>query len=173
MAAGALTCALLAAPTGASAANPPACDPSVYPTPFLLIDGSIFARNTRYLKLRQNPRSTVNQNGNGDSDPEYPFPVRVDRTRHAPRTFTVHDYAKDQFPVSFLRPETAVVKATYVEVHTEYVGLIVTVLVRCTRTVTKTFHAPPRQRRPGGGGGGGGGGGDDGQGQGQGQGDDH
>jgi hypothetical protein len=152
VAAFAFACALLAIPSGASAANPPACDSLGYPIPFLVIDGSTFAGNTRFLELRQNPNST--KSTKGDADPEYPFPLRVDRTRHAPRTFTVHDYAKDQFPVAFKRPETAVARATYVEVHTEEV--LVRVLVRCTRTVSKTFKAPPKQRRPGGGGGGGG-----------------
>jgi hypothetical protein len=164
VATGALACALLAMPGGAGAANPPACDPSVYPIPFLVIDGSNFVRNTRFLELRQNPSST--RSTKGDADPEYPFPLRVDRTRHPTRTFTVHDYAREQFPVVFFRPETAVARATYVEDHTEYpvTGFsAITVHVRCTRTLTKTFKAPPKQRRPGGGGGGGGGGGDDGE----------
>jgi hypothetical protein len=154
--------ALLVAPTGASAANPPACDTSVYPTPFLIIDGSTFRRNTRFLEMRQNPRST--DNPNGDADPEYPFPLRVDRTKHASRTFTVHNYAKDQFAVTFNRPETAFAKATYVELHTEYIGDgfgAIQVQVRCTRVVTKTFKAPPKPKPPPGGGGGNGGGGDD------------
>jgi hypothetical protein len=150
--------ALLVAPTGASAANPPACDTSVYPTPFLIIDGSTFRRNTRFLEMRQNPRST--DKPSGDADPEYPFPLRVDRTKHASRTFTVHDYAKDQFAVTFNRPETAFARATYVEVHTEYIG-IATIFVRCTRVVTKTFKAPPKPKPPPGGGGGNGGRGDD------------
>jgi hypothetical protein len=164
LAGAAVALVLLALPAGAAAANPPACDPSVYPRPWLLFDGTTVAGFTRYLELRQNPHSTDNPNGSGDADVEYPFHVRVDKSNGTSRTFTVHDYARDQFPVTFARGQTAVARATYVENHTEYTTLGMRFNVRCTRTVTASFKRPKKKKHPGGGQGE--------QGQGQGQGDD-
>jgi hypothetical protein len=150
-------------PGAAQAVNPPTCHSLGYDYPFFRIDGSTFARNVRWLELRQaktpHPADPVNHPGDQypnkyDSDPEYPFQLRVDRTQHASRTFTVHDYARDQFKVSFNQGERATATATYVEDHSGYSPTGGTLHVRCTRTISAKFKKPPRQRQPGGGGGG-------------------
>src|SRR5205814_6674779 len=124
-------------------------------------------RFTRYIELRQNPHSNDNPNDSGDADVEYPFPVRVDKSNGASHTFTVHNYAKDQFPTTFGHGQTAVASATYVENHTEYSALGSTLHVRCTRTVTASFKRPKKKHH-----GGEGEDQDQGQGQGESQGDD-
>jgi hypothetical protein len=137
---------LLVVPGTAAAVNPPACDPSVYPYAFLYIDGSTFAGNTRWLELRQNPKGTDQQSG--QSDPEYPFQLRVDKSDGTSRTFTVHDYAQDQFPVTFASGVTAHASATYVEVHTEENSTPLPYFnVRCTRTISADFKKPPKPKR--------------------------
>ena len=160
---GATAAAMLGLPSGASAADPPPCDPSVYPTPFLIIDGSRFINSTRYLKMRQNPHSGDNKDGNGDSVPEQPFHVNLDTNQGRHHTYTVNDYGKAQMPFTFHTGEIAHVVAKYVEVHTEYQAVGPALLIRCTRTVSKNFDKPPKKKRRHGGGNPGGGGGDDGE----------
>lgn len=152
--------AMLGLPSGAAAVDPPACDTSVYPYPFLIIDGSRFVGSTRYFMMRQNPDSTKSENG--DSDPEHPFNVKLTTNQGRHRTYTVTDYGKNQMPFTFHTGEIAHVTAKYVEVHTEYMVIGPAVFVRCTRTVSKNFDKPPKKRRRHGGGGNGGGG-DDGE----------
>jgi hypothetical protein len=146
----AVALALLALPAGAAAANPPACDTSVYPTPWLVFDGTTVRSFTRYIELRQNRHSNDNSNASGDADVEYPFSVKVNKSNGTSRTFTVHDYARDQFPTTFGRGQTAVASATYVENHTEYSALGSTLHVRCTRTVTASFKRPKKKKNQGG-----------------------
>jgi hypothetical protein len=158
LAASAVAIAALALPAAAGAVNPPACDPSVYPIPFLVFDGSIFTGDTRYLVLRQNKHATDSLSG--QSDPEYPFPVDVALTSGGSLHFTAHDYARDQFPVKFVpRSIRATATTTYVEAHTEEDAATPVHTVRCTRTVKATFKAPPKPKKKkhhrGGGGGGG------------------
>lgn len=152
------TVGALAAPGAASAVDPPTCSSLGYSTPFLIIDGkSVVVGTTRWIEMRENPRSTNNLNA--QSTPEQPFPLTIDMSYSAPRTYTVRNYARNQFPARFHRGETALVTAKYVEQHTEQSRLLGTVRVRCTRTVTAHFNRPkPRPT-----GGGGGGGGDDGE----------
>ena len=153
--------ALAALPVGsAQAADPPTCSSLGYDHPFFRIDGSTFAGNVRWLEMHQartaHPADPVNHPGDQypndyDSKPEYPFTLRVARTQHATRTFTVRHWQTDQFRVAFNRGERATATAKYVEVHTEYT-LTATVFIRCTRTLTAHFKRPPRERTPGGGG---------------------
>jgi hypothetical protein len=143
----AVTLVLLSLPGVASAANPPACDPSIYPVPFLVIDGTTVVRNTRYMEMRQSPHAT--DSGSAQSDPEGSFPLTVAPSNGGSTTYTVRDWAQDQFPVTFASGETDVVTATYVEVHTSY-SFGSSVSTRCTRTVSANFSAPPvthRRRR--------------------------
>ena len=160
---GAVAAAMLGLPSSAAAVDPPACDPSVYPTPFLIIDGSRFIGATRYFKMRQNPHSTDDPNGRGDSDPEHPFNVNLTTNQGRHRTYTVNDYGSAQMPFTFHTGEIAHVVAKYVEVHQEYQAIGPALFVRCTRTVSKDFKKPPKKKRRHGGGGPGGGGGDDGE----------
>jgi hypothetical protein len=142
--ASAMTLVLLSLPAAASAANPPACDTSAYPVPFLVIDGkSVVVRNTRYLQMRQNTHST--DSASAQSDPEHPFPLTVTPSTGGSTTYTVNDWARDQFPVTFASGETADVTATYVEVHNSYSGQVL-VTTRCTRTVSASFSKPPVKR---------------------------
>jgi hypothetical protein len=127
-----------------SAADPPSCDSQGYPVAFLRINGSIYVRNTRYIKVRLNPKAQ--NNAKAQSDPEYPFPLTVAPSNGASHTFTVRSYPKDQFPVSFAKGETDQVTAKYVEVHTSYGFLGTLITTRCTRTLSATFRAPPRPR---------------------------
>jgi hypothetical protein len=148
VAASAVSLGALGLPGVAAAANPPACDTNVYPVSFLVIDGSTFTGNTRYLELRQNPHATDSLSG--QSDPEYPFPVNVQLSNGGSLNYTAHDYAKDQFPVKFApRSITAGVTATYVEDHTEEgPGPLIPVhTVRCTRTISASFKAPPKPKK--------------------------
>jgi hypothetical protein len=137
--------ALLALPAGAAAVNPPACDTSVYPKPWLVFDGTTFANFTRYIELRQNPKASKAPSGNDDADVEYPFTVRITKSNGVTRTFTIHDYARDQFPTHFARGQTAVARTTYVENHTEYSALGSTLHVRCSRTITANFKRPKKK----------------------------
>jgi hypothetical protein len=163
LAASAVTVGVLVLPSAAGAVNPPACDPNVYPVPFLVFDGSIFTGNTRYLVLRQNKHATDSLSG--QSDPEYPFPVDIQLTNGGSLHYTAHDYARDQFPVRFVpRSIRATATTTYVEAHTEEDAITPVHTVRCTRTVKATYKAPPKPKKKkhrGGGGGGGGQGEDD------------
>jgi hypothetical protein len=132
-------------PAVASAANPPPCDPSVYPVPFLIIDGkSVVIKNTRYLKMRQNGHSS--EGLRHEATPEQPFPLKVVKSGGGGTfNFTVHDYARNEFPIKFAKGQTADATATYVEQHIEYTvvsGLVITTKVRCTRTVTAHFNRP-------------------------------
>jgi hypothetical protein len=145
LAASAAVVALALLPAAASAANPPACDTNVYPVPFLIIDGkSVVIRNTRYLKMRQNGHASEGLHHEGT--PEHPFPLKVVKSNGGgTHNFTVNDYARDEFPISFARHQTADATATYVEDHIEYtivLGLVVSTKVRCTRTVTAHFNRP-------------------------------
>lgn len=143
--------ALLLAPGVAPAALPPACNTSIYPKPWLLIDGSLSANFTRYLQMVKNPKASTNPSGNDDADIEYPFTLHVDKSNGVSRNFTVHDYARDQFPVFFGRGQTANARATYVEVHTDYDAILgFRTVTRCSRTVTAHFKRP-KNARPGGG----------------------
>jgi hypothetical protein len=79
---------------------------------------------------------------------EYPFPMRVDRSKSPTRTYTIRSYPNDRFPVRFKRGEKAIVTSTYVEVHTEYNALGVQSNVRCTRVVDTPYKAPPLPGEP-------------------------
>jgi hypothetical protein len=143
LAVSALAVVLLCVPTAASAANPPACT-SAFPTAFLVIDGTTVIGNTRWVELRQNPHA--NDSVNGPADPEYPFPLTIAMSQSGSHTYSVHDYAKDQFPATFGKGETAAVSATYVEDRTTYDALGAH-SVRCTRTITASLTAPPRPKK--------------------------
>ncbi|TMK64884.1 MAG: hypothetical protein E6G53_07205 [Actinobacteria bacterium] len=137
--------ALLALPAAAPAPliNPPPCG-STYPTPFLIIDGSTVTKNTRWIEMRINPKTAYKVNA--QADPNYPFPLTISLSQTGSHTYQVHNYAKDQFPATFHKGETAHVTAKYVEDHTEYSQIIGTYHVQCTRTVTHDFKAPPRAK---------------------------
>jgi hypothetical protein len=133
----------LGVPAVASAANPPACDPAVYPRP-LLSHRSVYSQDTRWIQMRLRKNNTAP----GDqSDPEYPIRMRVDLSRSPTRTYTIRSYPRDRFPVRFKRRETAVVTSTYVEIHTEY-GPLGPSNVRCTRVVDTNYKAPPLPGEP-------------------------
>jgi hypothetical protein len=133
----------LGVPTMASAANPPACDPAVYPRPFLAFE-SVYKRNTRWVQMRERENMTEPSE---QGDPEYPFPLRVDLSKSPSYTHMIHSYPKDQVPVRFKRHETAIVTATYVEVHTVY-DIFGGHNVRCTRVVRTHYKAPPGPNSP-------------------------
>ena len=133
---------VLGVPTTASAANPPACDPAVYPRA-LLTHRSVYSQNTRWVQMRLR-RNTAPED---QSSPEYPFPLRVDLSRSPSRTHMIRSYPRDRFPVTFKRGETAVVTSRYVEVHTEY-DLLGPHNVRCTRVVDTNYKAPPLPGEP-------------------------
>ena len=135
--------ALLVLPASAAALLPPACG-STYPTPFLIIDGSTVTKNTRWLEMQINPKTSYKLNA--QADPNYPFTVTISMSQSGSHTFQVHDYATDQFPARFHRGETAHATAQYVEDHTEYSQIIGIYHVECTRTVTADFKAPPRPK---------------------------
>ena len=143
LAASAVTVVLLCVPTAASAANPPACT-SAFPTAFFVIDGSTTIGNTRWVELRENPHAT--DTVEGQSDAEYPFPLTIAMSQSGSNTYAVHDYAKDQFPATFGKGETAAVSATYVEDHVTY-DLLGGHTTRCTRTITANLTAPPRPKK--------------------------
>ena len=134
----------LGAPTAALAASPPACDPAVYPRPFLAFE-SVYSRNTRWIQMRERENMTAPSD---QGDPEYPFPLTVDLSRHPATTHMIHSYPRDQVAVRFKRGETAAVTATYVEVHTEYDALGNGGNVRCTRVVRTHYKAPPGRNSP-------------------------
>ena len=147
---------LLALPGLASAADPPPCESLGYNAPFLIIDGkSDVAGNTRYISLRESPRSAAKPNNstgtpNNQADVEKPFNVTVAPSNEVgTHTYTIHDYAQDQVPVKFSRGETDDVSAKYIEVHTKTMAGITTITTqeRCTRKVKDTFNAPPQRRR--------------------------
>ena len=135
---------VLGAPTAASAANPPACDPAVYPRPLLAFE-SVYSKNTRWVQMRERENMTAPRD---QSDPEYPFPLTVDLSKSPSRTLMVHSYPKDQLRVPFKRGETAIATATYVETHTEYDILGAGHQVRCTRVVRTHYKAPPGPNSP-------------------------
>jgi hypothetical protein len=127
----------------ASAANPPACDPAVYPRPLLAFE-SVYSKNTRWIQMRLREHATAPRD---QSDPEYPFPLRVDPSKSPSFTRMIHSYPKDQVPVRFKRGETAKVTSTYVEIHTEY-DIFGPHHVRCTRVVSTHYKAPPGPNSP-------------------------
>ena len=133
----------LGVPAMASAANPPACDPAVYPRPFLAFE-SVYKKNTRWVQLQEREDMTRPRD---QSDPEYPFPFRVDLTKSPSYTRMIHSYPRDQVAIRFKRKERATVTATYVEVHTEY-GILGPHHVRCTRVIRTHYKAPPRKGSP-------------------------
>jgi hypothetical protein len=135
----AVAAAALVLPTMASAAaNPPTCDPAVYPRAFLAFE-SVYSKNTRWVQMeeRENTGELREQ-----ADAEYPFPLTVDPSKSPSSTHMIHSYPRDQVAIRFKRGETAIVTATYVEVHTEY-DLIGAHNVRCTRVVRTHYKAPP------------------------------
>jgi len=137
------TLVLLSVPAEAQIVDPPTCDSQGYTVPYLRIDGSEFARNTRYIKMRLNRKAEFDEKG--QSDIEYPFSLTVAPSNGASRTFTVRSFPNDEFPVSFSNGETDLVTAKYVEVHTTF-GLFGAMNTRCTREVSATFRKPPRER---------------------------
>ena len=130
---------MLGVPAVASAPNPPACDPAVYPRPFLAFE-SVYRRNTRWVQMREREDMDAPRD---QGDPESPFPLRVDLSNGRSKTYTIHDYPRDQVAIRFKRREKATVTATYVEVHTEYSPLDNGHNVRCTRVVRTHYKAPP------------------------------
>jgi hypothetical protein len=135
--------AVLGLPTVASAASAPACDPAVYPRPFLTFE-SVYKRSTRFVQLRERENMTKPRE---QGDVEYPFPVTVDLTKSPSFTRMIHSYPKGQVPVRFKRGEKATVTATYVEVHTEY-DILGPHHVRCTQVVRTHYKAPPGPNSP-------------------------
>jgi hypothetical protein len=137
-------------PAGASAASAPPCDPQVYPSAYLRIDGSVAVGKTRYVRLRVNEPGADSLQG--QADPEYPFPLNVAPSNGASRRYTVRDFAKDEFPVRFSTGETDRLTATYVEVHTSYAPGIapintgVPVDTRCSRTISTRLREPGGSR---------------------------
>jgi hypothetical protein len=136
--------ALVGIPTMASAANAPACDPAVYPRPFLAFE-SVYSKNTRWVQMRERENMTTPRD---QADAEYPFPLRVDLSRSPSSTHMIHSFPRDKVPVRFKRRETATVTATYVEVHTEYDMFDNGHNVRCTRVVRTHYKAPPGPNSP-------------------------
>jgi hypothetical protein len=134
---------VLGIPTMASAANPPACDPAVYPRPFLAFE-SVYSKNTRWIQMRERENMTEPSD---QGDPEEPFPLRVDLSKSPSSTHMIHSYPRDQVAVRFKRGEKAIVTATYVEVHTEY-DIFGGHNVRCTRVVRTHYKAPPGPKSP-------------------------
>ena len=128
----------------ASAANPPACDPGVYPRPYLAFE-SVYKRNTRWVETNEREHMTKPRD---QADVEYPFPFRVDLTKSPSYTRMIHSYPKDQVPIHFKRRERATVTATYVEVHTEYDMFGNGSNVRCTRVIRTHYKAPPGPNSP-------------------------
>ena len=133
----------LGVPAIAPAANPPACDPAVYPRA-LLTHRSVYSKNVRFIQMRLRKNTELRD----QSTPEYPFKMRVDLSRSPTRVYTIRHYPSDRFPVRFKRGETAVVTSTYVEVHTEYDALGADYRVRCTRVVDTPYKAPPLEGEP-------------------------
>jgi hypothetical protein len=130
----------------ASSASAAACDPATYPTPFLRFYGGIYNAKTRFIELHVRPGP--NTGVNSWSDPVYPFTVTVDPSNGAPRSFTVTNYARQQFPARFTsRTQTTHVTATYDEIHTNSPGLLVPLTTTCSRTISATYKAPPKPRR--------------------------
>ncbi|MEA2367500.1 MAG: hypothetical protein QOH38_218 [Thermoleophilaceae bacterium] len=134
---------VLGVPAIASAANPPACDPAVYPRSFLVFE-SVYSKNTRWVQMRERDNITELSD---QSDAEYPFPLRVDLSKSPSSTHMIHSYPKDQVPVRFKHGETATVTTTYVEVHTSY-DILGVHNVRCTRVVRTHYKAPPGRKSP-------------------------
>jgi hypothetical protein len=134
---------VLGVPTMASAANPPACDPAVYPRAYLT-HRSVYSKNVRFIQMRLRKNTELRD----QASVEYPFRMTVDLSRSPTRTYTIRRYPNDRFPVPFKRRETAVVTSTYVEVHTEYDALGVQTNVRCTRVVDTPYKAPPLKGEP-------------------------
>jgi hypothetical protein len=139
--------ALAVALTGAfaSSASAAACDPAVYPTPFLRFYGGIYNANTRFIELQVRPGAKTGVQS--WSDPAYPFTVTVAPSNGAPRSFTVTNYARQQFPAKFTsRTQTTHVTATYDEIHTTYPLPGTPVNTTCSRTISATYKAPPKPR---------------------------
>lgn len=140
--------------TGASASSAAAatCDPAAYPTPFLRFYGGIYNAHTRFIELHVRPGN--NTGVNSWSDPAYPFTVTVAPSNGAPKSFTVTNYARQQFPAKFTsKTQTTHVSATYDEIHTTVSGLLAPVNTTCTRTISTTYKAPPKSPHNTGGGG--------------------
>lgn len=76
----------LGVPAIASAASPPTCDRAVYPRAFLTFE-SVYSKNTRWIQLREREDMT---DPSDQGDPEYPFPVRVDRSKSPSFTRMIH-----------------------------------------------------------------------------------
>ena len=129
----------------ASAANPPSCDPAVYPRPFLAFE-SVYKRSTRWVETNEREHMVKPRD---QADVEYPFPVRVDRTKGPSSTHMIHSYPRDEVGIRFRRREKATVTATYVEIHTEYDMFGNGFNVRCTRMIRTHYKAPPRRGKPG------------------------
>jgi hypothetical protein len=128
----------------ASSASAAPCDPATFPTPFLRFYGGIYNANTRFVELHVRPGR--NSGVNAWSDPVYPFTVTVAPSNGAARSFTVTNYARQQFPAKFTsRTQTTHVTATYDETHTTY-PLLAPVFTTCTRTISATYKAPPKPR---------------------------
>ncbi|MDQ1699422.1 MAG: hypothetical protein QOG34_1285 [Frankiaceae bacterium] len=127
----------------ASSASAATCDPAAYPTPFLRFYGGIYNAKTRFIELHVRPGQ--NTGVRSWSDPAYPFTVTVAPSNGAPRSFTVTNYARQQFPAKFTsRTQTTHVTATYDEIHTDYSPLGTAVNTTCSRTISATYKAPPK-----------------------------
>jgi len=137
--------ALLCVPSTAGAVNPPPCDTSVYPVPFLVIDGTTVTKSTRWIELVINPKTAYKERR--QADVLYPFPLTINRSLHGSHTYQVHDYARDQFGATFAKGETAHVTTTYVEDHTEYSIILGTYHVQCSRTVSADFKRPKQKKK--------------------------
>ena len=140
--AGAAAVTVLGVPAVASAANPPACDPAVYPRALLAHD-SVYSKSTRWLSMHLRPSNTDQRD---QSDPEYPIRMRIDLSRSPSSTHLLRSYPRGQVPVRFKRRETATVTSTYVEIHTE--DDPTPHQVRCTRVVKTHYKAPPLPGEP-------------------------
>jgi hypothetical protein len=134
--------ALAVASTAVSvpSASAATCDPATYPTPFLRFYGGIYNAKTRFIELHVRPGRDTGINS--WSDPVYPFTVTLAPSNGAARSFTVTNYARQQFPAKFTsRTQTTHATATYDEIHTT--GSVSTA---CTRTISATFKAPPKPK---------------------------
>ena len=143
VAATAAAVAVLGVPAVASAANPPACDPAVYPRA-LLTHRSVYSQDTRWIQMRLRKNTAPED----QSSPEYPIRMRIDLSRSPSSTHMIRSYPKGQVPVRFKRGETAVVTSTYVEIHTDYDSTGTGHNVRCTRVVDTDYKAPPLPGEP-------------------------
>jgi hypothetical protein len=133
--------------TFASSASAAACDTATYPTPFLRFYGGIYNATTRFVELQVRPGRNTGEKSWGD--PVYPFTVTLSPSNGAARTFNVTNYARQQFPAKFTsRTQTTHVTATYDEIHTTYPLPGTPVSTTCSRTISATYKAPPKPRKP-------------------------